>query len=307
MLRTIYESASPRFIWLDLVDPARGDLERVTREHGLPLTAVTDCLDPEHLPKFERFEGTGFAILRAFDEHSAPQADTIQSLTRKVALFWGDGFLISIHRKAQSYLTVIQERWAGRTETPPDAAGFTAELLVDIANAVVLSYEPPLADAESRVDEFEGSLLRNRDVPTALASIYRVKRRILLAKRLLWRTLHVAIRLPVPGVAHAPLIQDLRENAESMHFYADELLEDVNNLLNMQLALAAHRTNQVVQVLTVFSAFFLPLTFIVGVYGMNFEHMPELTQRLGYPAVWLFMIGVSAAIWIWFRRRGWLT
>ena len=93
-------------------------------------------------------------------------------------------------------------------------------------------------------------------------------------------------------------MQDLRENAESMHFYADELLEDVNNLLNMQLALAAHRTNEVVQVLTVFSAFFLPLTFIVGVYGMNFEHMPELPHRLGYPAVWVVMIAVSLAIWV---------
>ena len=70
-----------------------------------------------------------------------------------------------------------------------------------------------------------------------------------------------------------------------MHFYADELLEDVNNLLSIQLALASHRTNEVVRVLTVFSVFFLPLTFIVGIYGMNFQFMPELRQRWGYPAV----------------------
>ena len=81
---------------------------------------------------------------------------------------------------------------------------------------------------------------------------------------------------------------------------------DVTNLLNMQLALAAHRTNEVVQVLTIFSAFFLPLTFIVGIYGMNFEHMPEITHPLGYPVVWIVMIAVSAAIWSWFRRRGWM-
>jgi len=80
----------------------------------------------------------------------------------------------------------------------------------------------------------------------------------------------------------------------------------VTNLLNMQLALAAHRTNEVVQVLTISSAFFLPLTFIVGVYGMNFEHMPEITHPLGYPFVWIVMIAVSAAVWSWFRRRGWM-
>jgi magnesium transporter len=80
----------------------------------------------------------------------------------------------------------------------------------------------------------------------------------------------------------------------------------VNNLLAMQLSLAAHRTNEVIQVLTIFSAFFLPLTFIVGVYGMNFDLMPELRQSWGYPAVLAVMLLVSGAIWAWFRKRGWL-
>jgi len=91
-----------------------------------------------------------------------------------------------------------------------------------------------------------------------------------------------------------------------MHFYADELLEDVNNLLSMQLALASHRTNEVVRVLTVFSVFFLPLTFIVGVYGMNFHFMPELRSPWGYPAVLVGMGLVTLAIYLWFRSRGWL-
>jgi magnesium transporter len=91
-----------------------------------------------------------------------------------------------------------------------------------------------------------------------------------------------------------------------MHFYADELLEDVNNLLSIQLALASHRTNEVVRVLTVFSVFFLPLTFIVGVYGMNFQYMPELHKRWGYPAVLVGMGLLTLVIYLWFRKRGWL-
>ena len=79
------------------------------------------------------------------------------------------------------------------------------------------------------------------------------------------------------------LFRDVQENAESYHFYADELLDDANTLLNVQLALASHRTSEVMRVLTVFSVFFLPLTFIVGVYGMNFDFMPELRQRWGTP------------------------
>jgi len=306
VLRTVYASAAPAFRWLDLVEPSRDDLEAVAREYGLTATAVQDCLDPEHLPKFERFDGTSFMILRAADERADASAETVQAFTRKVAIFWGADFLITIHRKEQPYLSAVMHQWQQRTVLAEDVPRYLSELLVDITNAVVLSYEVPLVDAEARLDAFEAQLLSDHDVTVLLRDMYLIKRRVTLAKRLLWRTLSIATRLPGAGDRTGPLMQDLRENAESMHFYADELLEDVTNLLNMQLALAAHRTNEVVQILTIFSAFFLPLTFIVGVYGMNFERMPEISHPLGYPFVWVVMIAVSAAIWSWFRRRGWM-
>jgi magnesium transporter len=310
MFRTIFESASPPFVWIDVVEPSRSDLERIAREYGYPETAVSDCLDPEHLPKFERFGPNNFAILRAYDEHADLMAETIQSLTRKVALFWGPAFLVSIHRKEQVYLTEVMTAWRERQANGPggsgNGSGFTIELLAEIALAVVLSYEQPLEGAEARMDAFEGTLLLHTEVSALLHQMYMIKRRVALLKRLLWHTISVSHRFSTAQDKGLPLLQDLRENAESMHFYADELLEDVNNLLHMQLSLAAHRTNEVVQILTVFSAFFLPLTFIVGVYGMNFQHMPELPHRWGYPMVWVLMISVSAAIWLWFRRRGWL-
>jgi magnesium transporter len=133
-----------------------------------------------------------------------------------------------------------------------------------------------------------------------------LKRRVNLMKRLLWQTMGVIHKMKPPFERNAPLFQDASENAESYHFYADELLEEVNNLLSIHLSMASHKTNEVMRVLTVFSAFFLPLTFIVGVYGMNFEHMPELKSKYGYLAVMLVMLGVSTTIFIWFRRRGWL-
>lgn len=308
MFRTVFESADPPFVWLDLVDPHREDLEKVAREYGLPQTAVSDCLDPEHLPKFERFGPNSFAIFRAFDERADFMADTVQALTRKVAMFWSPTFLITVHRKDQSYLSEIRAEWEERASKnlPGNGANLVIELLAEIALAVVLSYEAPLEAAEARMDDFEGTLLLRTDVSNLLHKMYMIKRRVALLKRLLWHTISVGNRFSIGQDKNAPLLQDLRENAESMHFYADELLEDVNNLLHMQLSLAAHRTNEVVQILTVFSAFFLPLTFIVGVYGMNFEHMPELPEKWGYPAVWMLMVGVSLGIYLWFRRRGWL-
>lgn len=125
-------------------------------------------------------------------------------------------------------------------------------------------------------------------------------------RRMLWQTQAVLQRVAPAGERAQPAFQDLKENAEGYYFWADQLHEEVTNLLSMHVAMASQRTNDVMRVLTVFSAFFLPLTFIVGVYGMNFTHMPELEQRWGYPAVLAVMIGVCVAIFAWFRRNGWL-
>lgn len=86
----------------------------------------------------------------------------------------------------------------------------------------------------------------------------------------------------------------------------NQILESVNNLLNLTVSLAAQRTNDVMRVLTVFSVFFMPLTFIVGIYGMNFDFMPELRQKWGYPGVMILMAVVTGIIYTWFKRKKWL-
>ena len=91
-----------------------------------------------------------------------------------------------------------------------------------------------------------------------------------------------------------------------MSKFFDELMESVNSLLNLHLSMASHRTNEVVRVLTIFSVFLLPLSLIASVYGMNFEHMPELKWTYGYPMVIGIMLAVTLGIFLWFRRKGWL-
>ena len=83
-------------------------------------------------------------------------------------------------------------------------------------------------------------------------------------------------------------------------------MEGVPNLLNIYLSLASQKSSEVMRLLTIFSAFFLPLTFIVGIYGMNFDLMPELRMKYGYPGVLMFMAIVTIAIFAWFRRKKWL-
>ena len=312
-IRTILERADPPFTWLDVVQPGPEELAEIAERYGLHGEEVKDCLDPEHLPKQEGFESHTFIILRACDEAADPRGVTVQELTRKIAIFYGPRFLITIHRKDQPWLTAIQQRKAQEVKTRSGQGknGWQAHLLAQLCNGALDTYLAPMERIEGRLDGFETKVFSGgTESSTAfrrdLREIYVLKHQVTVYKRLLWRTADIMQHI-VPGAGKAAaLFRDVLENAESYHFYADELLDDANTLLNVQLALASHRTGEVMRVLTVFSVFFLPLTFIVGVYGMNFQFMPELRERWGYPAALAGMALVTLLIYRWFRSRGWL-
>jgi magnesium transporter len=307
-VRTIVSSSDPAFTWLDLVQPTREELVDIAQLYGLHSTSVEDSLEPEHLPKYERIGAVTFIIVRAMDTTAARDCSTVQEMTRKVAIFYGPDFLITIHRVEQPYIAALVERYRNAT-TPAGAErrkSFLPRLLIELINGAIDTYDKPLTEAEVAIDKFEATVFGEHELSGLLRRIYTEKRRVTQMRRMLSHTLDAVQRLVPSSEPTAPLFQDLRENAVSMHSYAEDMVEDVNNLLSIQLALASRRTNEIVRVLTVFSVFFLPLTFIVGIYGMNFEFMPELGQRWGYPAVLIGMLGVTLAIYLWFRRRGWL-
>ena len=302
MRQVVIDSADPPFKWIDVVAPEPDELAVIAREHGLHPNAVDDCLDPWHLPKYERIGDATFVILRLFDISSGPRAANVQELSRKVAIFYRTGLVITIHRADLSEVRVVREQFQDGRNPPPSET----KLVGLIMNRALDSFEGPLDRADSEVDRFEEALLsRIRKTPD-LESIHNLKRRVNVIKRLLWQTTGVIQRMVPPQERQGAVFQDVKENAESYYFFADQLVEEINNLLGIHVALSSHRTNEVMRVLTVFSAFFLPLTFIVGVYGMNFDNMPELRHRYGYPGVLVGMALVCLVIAIWFRRRGWL-
>jgi magnesium transporter len=308
-VQQVVSSTEPQFTWVDVVHPTPVELAEIARQYALHPTSVEDSLEPEHLPKYERIGSTTFIIVRAIDTAAAPDCSSVHEMTRKVAIFYGPQFLITIHRTEQPFLSALIEEY--RSASPPDGSmerrkGFLPRLLIDLINGAISTYERPLAVAETAIDAFEATVFGEHEFTDLLRRIYLEKRRVTQMRRMLSPTRDAVQKLVPASEPTAPLYQDLRENAESMHYYADELVDDVNNLLSIQLALASHRTNEVVRILTVFSVFFLPLTFIVGVYGMNFEYMPELRERWGYPAALLGMGIVVLVIYLWFRSRGWL-
>jgi magnesium transporter len=178
-----------------------------------------------------------------------------------------------------------------------------------VANGVIDTFWKPLDEAESLVSSLEDRQVGFKDRRHVIRRTFELKRRMNALRITARHTLETVKRMTTSAEDHlpsSPFLNDLKENAETLYFATDEIMEDVNNLLSLELAAADHDTNEVMRVLTVFSAFFLPLTFIVGVYGMNFDVMPELRWVFGYPLVLGVMAAVCVTIYLWFHRKGWL-
>ena len=300
MIETVLKRAEPPFTWIDVTDPTRGELERLAQEHGLHPTSVQDCLDPSHQPKLEAIGSVTFMIVRSFDEHADGEAASTRELTRKLAIFVFDSLVLTIHRKEQPYLTTAKRELPARLGSAAPRA-----LVALLVGAALDTFRQPIDSAEQAVARHEESVFAKRDIVRVIRDVFVLKRRLIVIRWTVRHTRDVLQRMELSGPA-APLLQDARDTADRVYFAADELIEDVDGLINIQLSLEAHATNHVMRVLTVFSAFFMPLTFLVGVYGMNFQHMPELRWRFGYGLAWAVMLATCAGIWLWFRRRGWL-
>ncbi|MBX3145581.1 MAG: hypothetical protein KF785_02325 [Gemmatimonadales bacterium] len=303
MWQTVVERADPPLKWIDVVGPDRRELTELASDFGFHSMSIEDCLDPWHLPKVERIGDTTFLILRVFDPNSPPSGGTIQDVTRKIAIYFRAGLIITVHRVDLPAVRLAREQFAHWSGT---GTLHETRILGYLINSALDSFEAPLEVAERTIDGCEDALLTQNTPTPDLQTVHGIKRRVGVIKRLLWQTNAVIQRLvPVQERAGA-VFQDVKENAESYYFYAEQLMDEINNLQSLHVAMASQRAGDTMRVLTVFSAFFLPLTFIVGIYGMNFRWMPELEHRWGYPGVLVLMGVVCLGIAAWFRRRGWL-
>lgn len=305
---------SDSFVWIDIVNPSKQDLDALAKEYHLHPTSVKDCLEPQHLPKFERIGAVHFIILRAFDDDASRTCDTVQELTRKIAIFSGEKFLITVHRKDQAFIKTLREKWQAHARDT-QAGPAHAFVLGDIIRASFYSFQTPIDHGLDQLEEFEMSIFGAEGTkPFKLKEGYYLKRKAFVFKRILRYSQDVLTKISVSGDAStAPFFQDLRETLDGIYFYTDELLENINSLLNLHISLSSQitneqslRTNEVMRVLTIFSIFFLPLNFIAGVYGMNFEYMPELHHKSGYFIVLAVMFTVAVGIYLWLRNKGWL-
>ena len=259
--------------WIDITDPSVQEMEDLSKEYHLNHYIVRDCMQPEHLPKYEFVDDVHFLMLRFYSHDFDKRIITIQDLTNKIAIFYTDYFLITIHKSEATFIETLRKRYVA-----PGKCTSATDLLAQIAWHALETYDEPANRLSEQVDFYENQVMLKNSGSDYIEALYLIKREASIAYKVLMLMLepinHIYIK---PGEETA--LQDVRDQHLKMQTLYNQILEDVNNLLNLSMSFAAQRTNDVMKVLTIFSVFFMPLTFIAGIYGMNFEYMPELSKN----------------------------
>jgi magnesium transporter len=286
--------------WLDFLDPTLEEINKLSELYHLNQHTLQDCMQPEHLPKYESDDDIHFLILRfyATDIHST--LASIQEITNKLAIFFTDDFIITIHKTPVAFLETLRTKYVENGK-----CNSASHLLTKIVWSALETFDGPVNRLSDKIDFYEDEVIHKKTTTDPMEFLYFIKREASFSHKVLLLMQEPINHLYVqPGEEAA--LQDVKDQYLKIQTLYNQALEDVNNLTNLHLAFSAKRTNDVIRILTIFSVFFMPLTFIVGIYGMNFMFMPELSQKWGYPAVLLLMATITLIIYTWFKRKNWL-
>ena len=279
------------YTWIDICNPEAEELSGIAKEFNLDIYQINDSWQHGHLPKFEKSNNYNFLILRAFTAGIADRITTVSELSNKVAFFYTDQQLITIRKADFDFLKNVNQNFEK-----------AEQLLIYFIRKIIETYFEPSIFASNKVDEIEQIIFLRDFKKVSLEELYFHKSQTRISRKLLQITQNVINQIQV-GEESKTALQDIKDTLLSLLLTYDEMADDMLNLLNTYLSVSSQKNNDVMKLLTIFSAFFLPLTFIAGIYGMNFENMPELKWHGGYFSTIILMVIVSVIIYFWFKKK----
>lgn len=290
--------------WIDV--EGFGDeavLSEIGERLGIHPLAMADLVHVPQRPKIELHEDRLLMILQMtrLDEDD-------EIVMEQVGLVLGPGWVASFQERPGDVFDPVRERIRlGQTRIRRMGPDYLAYALLD---AVIDGYFPVLEAIGGVVDALEEDVIEDSS-RASLARIHATRRSLTTLHRVQWRQRDAITSLlrddELPfSVDVKPYLRDVHDHAFQTLDGIETLREMVVGLMDLYLSSTSNRQSEVMQTLTIVATIFIPLTFLAGVYGMNFDYMPELHWHWSYPAVWGVMIVLGAGLLVWFRRRGWL-
>ena len=295
--------------WLNVNGVHRAELiERIGGTLDIHPLTMEDIVSLGQRPKIEDYERYLYIALRMLAYSSAEaQAGQRELDNEQLSLILLDGVVVTFQERPGDVFDPLRERLRqGKGRLRKLGADYLAYALMDI---VIDRYFTVVEDYGDAIEDMEAEILAN---PTTevLQRVNHLKRETLLVRKAVWplREVIAGLEREEGGLMSATAItylRDAHDHAIQVIDTVETLRDMLTNLHDMYLSALSYRMNDVMKVLTIIATIFIPLSFLVGVYGMNFHYMPELSWRWGYFALWGLMVSIAVGMLALFRRRGW--
>ena len=295
----------PGVTWINIEGVHRIELlEQMGKIFDLHPLVIEDIANTGQRPKVEDYDDYFYIVLRML------LLDAKQEVTdEQVSLVLGKNFVISFQEGIEGDLfNPIRERL--RTAKGRLRREGADHLVYSLIDAIVDGYFVLLEKLGERIESLDARMLANT-ATEASRSIHLLKREMIWLRKAVWplrEAINVLLRAETALIrpSTALYLKDVYDHTIEVIDTVETYRDVLSGMLDNNLSLLTTRLNEVIKVLTVISTIFIPLTFITGVYGMNFRHMPELEWRWGYPLIMLGMGAIAVALFIYFRRKKWI-
>lgn len=295
---TIYRDS--RCEWVDVEAPTPEDLLFLHERYEINNFLLEDTLDPNHLPKYEESGHIRFFLLRESTELERKSLNTISDISTKIGIFLLGNTIITVHRMKTKSISETRKQISALKND------MTAEnIALRIALLIMKSFDDESVSLFETMDNIENEIfLKNTNHTNQIRRLYKLKRKSGLNFRVLSISTDAIDKFRLLGLQESEMV-DLKDKHKDVVADFDHLNIQITNLISMFLALSDQKANQVMKVLAVYSVYFLPITFIAGVYGMNFDNMPELHHKYGYFLTLGLMAVVVFCTFLYARRKQW--
>jgi magnesium transporter len=290
------------FVWVALADPEPAELEVMQKEFGLHELAVEDARHGHQRPKIEEYDESLFVVLQMIEPSEGDLS------VGEVAIFVGKNYVLSVRSRAKRGFTDVRERCEREPELLRHGPGYVLYALMD---AVVDRYFPILDAVETELENVEERIFANQTTRVNVEDLYDLKRNLMILKHAAEPLLDATARLfggRVPQLCAGlhDYFRDVYDHLLRLNQSIDSERDMITTAISVNLSLITIQENEVIKRFAAYGALVAVPTMIVGVYGMNFDHMPELRWEYGYFAVMAVIALIDVYLFYRFRKAKWL-
>jgi magnesium transporter len=291
-----------RFVWVALRDPTPGELEEMRGVFGLHELAVEDAVHGNQRPKVEEYGQCIFVVMHTVE------LDDEELLVGEIDVFAGPDYVLSVRKRAKQGFGNVRERCEREPHLLAQGPGYVVYTLMD---AIVDRYFPVIDALEDALDKIEERIFEGDPTAENIKALYGLRRRLMLLRHAAG-PLHEAAgklyggRVPEIVAGAQEYFRDIYDHLFRINQSIDSLREMLTTAISVDLSLITVHESEIVKRLASYAALVAVPTMIAGIYGMNFEWMPELHWRLGYPVSLAAMVFADGYLFYRFRKAGWL-